>query len=306
MRVEAKIGTSVSCLSDKDVVNKAYSGLLAALDLVDVGKDGRIVVEQHDGGRIDPRKDFDVFTPFIEGIYIPGSERNYWCGYLDPVDCPPPESGCVYIAPRYKDVGFEFITIKRLKRLPKKVVCGCKKPSYIYKYYDTFFFKERGQRPFVEGGYFAFDHDGVLWTVIDRLKLRDNIFRPVVTLRNEREIGMHYAAGAISLLADRKYLWNIRTAEESGLSNSDGEAIVNFGVEEDLVKSLVYARDEPITKTGRKRPILHWVDAHKRRIKKGIQVDVRKHLRGVTSFKMGELDFQITEPDKAACRRQVA
>lgn len=102
----------------------------------------------------------------------------------------------------------------------------------------------------------------------------------------------------VSLHNDRKYFWEV-TATEPFMGGFDAKAM--FSVDESYIKSLFYARSIPMTASGRLRPILHWVSAHKRRIEKGIDIDVRKHLRGIDSFAMHGVNFRITEP-----RKQVA
>lgn len=89
---------------------------------------------------------------------------------------------------------------------------------------------------------------------------------------------------------DRRYLWNVQAQE--GIAKS------TFGVYPEQIKSLFYARDLPQTDTGRKRPILHWVNAHQRRMKIGTEVDVEKYLRGTHEFVMNGTKFKITNPLK--------
>jgi hypothetical protein len=103
------------------------------------------------------------------------------------------------------------------------------------------------------------------------------------------------ASAALQVVADFRHLWTVET-EEQPLS-SDTRTPLRLGVDAALVKSLFYARQAPRTETGRRRPILHWVDAHKRRLKAGIDVDVREHLRGVRQFEMDGFPFRITSPD---------
>ncbi len=99
----------------------------------------------------------------------------------------------------------------------------------------------------------------------------------------------------INANADAKHLWRIKTSEN--LAGTIDTPIV-IGCDGEQVKSLFYARSLPITASGRKRPILHWVAAHKRRMKEGIEIDVQKHLRGITSFEMDSLPFEIVNPPK--------
>lgn len=104
----------------------------------------------------------------------------------------------------------------------------------------------------------------------------------------ESDIG--WVSAIIGFYQDRRYLWNV-TANE-------GYAKATFGVYPEQIKSLFYARQLPLTETGRKRPILHWVNAHSRRIKEGIDVDIEKHLRGINEFVYKGTKFSITRPIK--------
>lgn len=94
----------------------------------------------------------------------------------------------------------------------------------------------------------------------------------------------------IQFWQDRRHLWNVQAMEH--------EAKCTFGVYEEQIKSLLYSRNAPLTGTGRLRPILHWVKEHKKRINAGIDVDIKKHLRGVDEFTMGGVSFKITRPLK--------
>lgn len=100
--------------------------------------------------------------------------------------------------------------------------------------------------------------------------------------------------------ADRKYLWSVET-EETVLSR-DMKARLMLGVSESHIQSLFYARKLPRTEIGRRRPILHWVSAHQRRIREGIEIDVKQHMRGVEKFEMDNLTFTITSPTKDMLR----
>jgi hypothetical protein len=96
---------------------------------------------------------------------------------------------------------------------------------------------------------------------------------------------------SINLYSDRKNYWNVMAYEDDG-------ARVLFGVEEEEVKSLFYSRSLPLTDTGRKRPILHWVAAHKRRLAAGTEIDIEKFLRGTNEFVMSGTKFMITRPER--------
>lgn len=99
----------------------------------------------------------------------------------------------------------------------------------------------------------------------------------------------------IGLYNDSRYFWNVCARERF---SEELEARVIFPVDESHVKSLFYARSVPMTASGRLRPILHWVQCHKRRIQKGIDIDIKQHLRGITEFVMHDVSFEITQPLK--------
>jgi hypothetical protein len=99
-----------------------------------------------------------------------------------------------------------------------------------------------------------------------------------------------WASVTIQCYQDRRYLWNVQA--------HDGIAKATFGVYPEQIKSLFYARGLPMTETGRKRPILHWVGAHQRRMKSGTEIDVDQYLRGIHEFEMNGTSFKITSPFK--------
>lgn len=80
-------------------------------------------------------------------------------------------------------------------------------------------------------------------------------------------------------------------AEDSGVKT-------RFSVFETQAKSLFYARDLIPSDEGRQRPILHWVQAHKRRIKEGIEINISQHLRGVSEFNLFGAQMKILCPQK--------
>jgi len=96
------------------------------------------------------------------------------------------------------------------------------------------------------------------------------------------------AFAAIQFHNDRRFCWQIRAEE------SKAKAYLGCGISE--IKSLLYARSLPQTETGRKRPILHLVNAHQRRMKSGTEVDVTAFLRGVQTVEIGGTKFTVIPP----------
>lgn len=93
---------------------------------------------------------------------------------------------------------------------------------------------------------------------------------------------------ALQAQADRRFCWEIAADE--------GFAKASLGCTAEEVKSLLYARQLPVTATGRKRPILHLVAAHRRRMKEGIDVDIKPFLRGVAEVTMDGTRFKVRAP----------
>ena len=97
-----------------------------------------------------------------------------------------------------------------------------------------------------------------------------------------------WAAITLQFLADKRYCWTI-TAQEKA-------ARAHLGCMSEEVKSLLYARSLPMTTTGRKRPILHLVESHKRRMRNGTDVDVSAFLRGQQKVEIGGTVFTVRPP----------
>ncbi|WP_227687685.1 hypothetical protein [Klebsiella quasipneumoniae] len=81
------------------------------------------------------------------------------------------------------------------------------------------------------------------------------------------------------------------------IAKTEGKEI-GFGITKEHIKSLFYAMSTPLTRTGRHSPILHWVSSHRRRMRSGTDLDVKKHLRGATAFTWEGIRFEIIEPVK--------
>lgn len=95
----------------------------------------------------------------------------------------------------------------------------------------------------------------------------------------------HAATYALNYWTDKVNTWSI-VAQES-------EAKCEVGVEVEQIKSLLYARTLPVTSTGRKRPILHLVASHRRRMKEGIDIDISQYLRGIEKVEIGGTIFTV-------------
>jgi hypothetical protein len=89
---------------------------------------------------------------------------------------------------------------------------------------------------------------------------------------------------------DMQHTWRITAIS--------AETKVTIGAYAENVKSLLYARSLPVTGTGRKRPILHAVQAHRRRMKSGIDIDIKPFLRGITEVEMDGAKFIVEAPQR--------
>jgi hypothetical protein len=106
----------------------------------------------------------------------------------------------------------------------------------------------------------------------------------------EREAALDMICTVLQADADRRFCWEITADEGVGR----GKASIGCTAEE--VKSMLYARQLPITATGRKRPILHLVAAHRRRMNEGHDIDIEPFLRGVREVIMDGTKFSVRGP----------
>lgn len=97
-----------------------------------------------------------------------------------------------------------------------------------------------------------------------------------------------WASITLQSLVDKRFCWVITAQEKT--------AKVHLGSMQDEIKSLLYARSLPLSSTGRKRPVLHLIEAHKRRLKNGIDIDVTSYLRGVQQVEIDGTLFTINPP----------
>ena len=294
-------------LSDQheEFIDTAYTAILAISDLmINKGKAGlQAVMMNNSAGKT--TKDFDALVPLIDGLYIPGSQRAYWAGHFDVDVDPLPDRGCVaqFIEHDKGPNVYNYTVVYRVPRVPQQYFGKKDAAIAAYKvmHVDIVYQNDRTPKNIVRDrsivvttGYLTITADGAIRPTIDAHRFGN------LQATGELFEGFLMGSAALSLLADRRYLWNVQTSEtfESATHRRD-KAVVNFGIEPDMIQSLLYARSLPLTVTGRRKPILHWVRSHKRRIKEGIEIDVCKHLRGTQDLVMGDMAFRISEPDKA-------
>lgn len=237
------------------------------------------------------------------GPYIPSPSRvvvahnkEEETGYFDVHNDPLPEFGCVATPPwsgRKKSVYLSASYIRRTKTLGKYWVK--RNPGILYEMFsmDATNHGIEGERRF-----FTVSKEGVVMACTQRIPNNHGYQAggmPVEIVEPGGEWRAYVAAGAsfvLQWLADRRFCWSITAQEKS--------AKAHLGCMKEEIKSLLYARSLPMTATGRKRPILHLVEAHKRRLQAGTDIDITAFLRGTQTVEISGTVFMVRPPDSLA------
>ena len=152
------------------------------------------------------------------------------------------------------------------------------------------------QREAVEGERFfvGLSRDGEVVPLMGRAIFQSGYGQNIEirTPHNQLLINALNAFHAFQFIADKRFCWSITAREQ--------QASIELGCTREEVKSLLYARSLPVTDSGRKRPILHLVRAHKRRLKSGIEVDIEPFLRGERIVEINGTTFIVNPPEKNA------
>lgn len=85
------------------------------------------------------------------------------------------------------------------------------------------------------------------------------------------------------------YRWKVSFSAERAMS---------FSTTAEGAREAFAFRDAPLSPSGRRKAILHWVRAHGRKKQDGGVADVPKHLRGITEFTSGGVGIRIESPTK--------
>lgn len=272
------------------LVDTAYDNLIKILSMFPDRKRGYLEGMVYTDPKKHKQRRMSPFNVMLNGLYILGAKRPQWEGYFDVNVDELPNKASVAMKAFNCHKNFSWVNVNRLNKLPKGVWAGGKSRSaaaiYQLDINALCNFGSEDRELLSSICYFLIDKDGSIVTTQEPGK--DMYWDSDNSLVSHR-----YGSAALSMIADSKYVWNVECWD----GHTDLAKVI-FGIEMEEVKSLMFARDLPMTATGRKRPILHWVKAHQRRIDEGIEVDVRKHMRGITEFKMGDLQFKITSPIK--------
>jgi hypothetical protein len=232
-------------------------------------------------------------------LYVPNGERvaltpdrRGGCGMFDTLNDAPPASGLLAIpseAPSLPPGTYllmvHFERVKALGRGWSQPVSG--------KIYLGWFIYCRNSHVQGDRKYCVLTPDGLLVPCHNIATRQDALLQWHEIDVNARCAESFAAAAdwtgvAMQLEADRRFCWTITAREKF--------ARVRLGVGQEEIKSLLYARSLPMTKTGRKRPILHLVEAHRRRMRNGTDIDVTAFLRGSAAIEMDGTHFQVVPP----------
>ena len=244
----------------------------------------------------DKLRDIRMFGPYIPGggrLVLPPNEKMV----IDVVNDPIPKIGCYShgkVGGKEKDVYDGYANhhfFQEIKSLPKdrikigggrifRVITAAAENNYIHGSCDYFSVSSSGE---------VSACDTVVQSSIRGTPGEKTRFYYESEIEPERMQQTALAAFfAIQFHNDRRFCWQIKAEE------SVAKAYLGCGMDE--VKSLLYARSLPQTATGRKRPILHLVNAHQRRMKSGTEVDVTAFLRGVQQVEIGGTRFTVIPP----------
>lgn len=233
------------------------------------------------------------------GPYIPAGDRDVivfddGLQFFDMVNDPLPVSGCFAQptpgVPRVQgqyNGWFRSIYIRQTDRLDKqwRRRDGGKLYELIYM---------ASENDFVEGerSYFSVTKEG-------KIVACEAFVRGTPVASRGREVEMctdpkqlleveFCATAALQYLADQRFCWTIEAKEQS--------AFVKLGCQEEEIKSLLYARSLPLSETGRKRPIMHLIEAHKRRMRNGTEIDIQSSARGIQTVEISGTLFTVRPP----------
>jgi hypothetical protein len=235
------------------------------------------------------------------GCYFPANDRLHLLGDYDIKNDGITKEACIGWNSKdfdddeeSTDSYFKICHVKLMSNIPSGIL-SYKKIKYFnnQKIYKIIYFDATNKKGiWIQKSYVTMSDEGIFNITYGRHREDGRLLSLSHGKSKEFDIptDIGYATAALSFQADTRYLWKVMARE--------GIAKATFCVYPEQIKSLFYARELPMTETGRKRPILHWVAAHQRRIQKGIEIDIEKHLRGINEFVYNGTKFIITQPLK--------
>lgn len=172
----------------------------------------------------------------------------------------------------------KWLAFERVK-LPKRYLCVGPSDSIIYAVHYRYSTPE---------GYGRYTRKLVAWSPSTR--------RPYGVGQSNRNIDSLFLRGistqfclVASITEDANFFWQVKV--------TDGKSLTLY-TDETALKDLAALRDGPRTSTDRRKPIMHWVKGHARRIAVSQSINVIGHLRGITQFSLESFQFDIRKPFK--------
>lgn len=238
------------------------------------------------------------------GVYLPGLSRVFIepdedYGIFDIKNDPLPDRGCIGIPVSSSGSGG-----RKISTTPANV-------KFISGYYRCFYFAKVNKL----GNYWYAQNPGQIYSmyqlIMTETKIigerffftvsRDGIVKSCNLIGSSKKYGSQLplpdyvekgftisASFMLQYIADKRFSWSIMA--------TDGKVKIELGCKREEIKSLLYARDLPLTATGRKRPILHLVEAHQRRMKSGTDIDIAQFLRGTQDVIIDNTKFVVKPP----------
>jgi hypothetical protein len=277
----ASIGRNI--FEKEDLVNAIYETYIPLLSDCISGQDKHTVIS-------------DIGMLYINGSYMPCTERIVLSGQVDMTNDAAVDFASLVLGKIGEEDGVGFIVAKKTK-LPRGYTTYAKGPVYSLSW-GTEEAVVRREKKMGFGSKLVFSTDFVV------LKENGEIIPASVVGGGQSSLrslamGVYCRMAAVTINAWQDasdHVWKVKTKES--LLGPEIRTPLTLGCSAEHIKSLFYAREAPISESGRRRPILHWVRQHQRRVKSGIDIDIHKHLRGVVSFEMDGFSFEITSPTK--------
>lgn len=255
----------------------------------------------------DRLSDIQVARMRAEGPYVPSSSRfvvvpgdteeneeEIWTFDLE--NDPLPKQGCMAFSPtdeHRKQLGSTtaYLVINHIRQVSSLGEMWHRRSGgTLYEFFSMY---AEGDGIGGERRYFTVDKEGKVVPCQQKIPNSHGYNQGVRTeYLSHDELWLKNTASnacvALQYLADRRFSWTITAQEKI--------AKAHLGCMQEEVKSLLYARSLPLSATGRKRPILHLVESHKRRLKSGIDIDISSFLRGLQVVEIGGTAFKVQPP----------
>lgn len=238
----------------------------------------------------------DLMTMRKHGIYITAPDREVFAPGCGMSILKWPQSGCISVGSTYKQNGdgqvddllesyCRLIYFRRINKLPSHSAMRS-----IGDPYEMMMAWPQDSGPVI--GFTDYLTVNRRSGNVSRTVPAWQVKNPSAVARyasDKENIKMEYGLSiAIQFTEDARHIWAITAHNDVSK--------VTVGAHAESVKSLLYARTLPMTKTGRKRPILHVVHAHRRRLAAGTDIDVRDFLRGTREVVMDGTKYTVSPP----------